>query len=207
MDALSARAHHRPALRRTNSIIEVTQPHLLRLTERTGESASLAQLDGADVIYVARVHARRVLSLNVDIGTRLPAHATSMGRVLAAWGGPYVVERIIDEGGLPALTSRTITDPITFRDALHKTRVDGFAIVDSELEDGFISAAAPIRDAKGAVVAAIAYSTSRARHTTEDLVNDVVPLLLETAVAIGADLHVLGDRPRVLALGRRNTFS
>src|SRR3546814_7012115 len=112
VDALSARAHHRPALRRTNSIIEVTQPHLLRLTERTGESASLAQLDGADVIYVARVHARRVLSLNVDIGTRLPAHATSMGRVLAAWGGPYVVERIIDEGGLPALTSRTITDQI-----------------------------------------------------------------------------------------------
>ncbi|WP_067435116.1 IclR family transcriptional regulator domain-containing protein [Nocardioides jensenii] len=191
----------------TNSIIEVTQPHLLRLAERTGESASLAQLDGIDVIYIARVHARRVLSLNVDIGTRLPAHATAMGRVLAAFGGADEVDRIINEGGLPALTSRTVTDPINFRDILHQVRVDGFAIVDGELEEGFLSASAPVRDAKGAVIAAIAYSTSRARQTPEEVARDVLPILREIALDIGSDLAVLGDRPRVLALGARNTFS
>ncbi|QIX28861.1 helix-turn-helix domain-containing protein [Nocardioides sp. JQ2195] len=191
----------------TNSIIEVTQPHLLRVAERTGESASLAQLDGVDVIYVARVHARRVLSLNVDIGTRLPAHATSMGRVLTAWAGSDVVDRVINEGGLPALTSRTITDPIVFRDTLHQVRTEGFAIVDGELEEGFLSAAVPVRDAKGSVIAAIAYSTSRARSTPEEVQEEVLPLLREVALDIGHDLAVLGDRPRVLALSARNTFT
>lgn len=191
----------------TNSIIEVAQPHLLRLAERTGESASLAQLDGIDVIYVARVHARRVLSLNVDIGTRLPAHATSMGRVLAAWGGADVVDRIIEQGGLPALTDRTVTDPIAFRDALHDVRVAGHAVVDGELEEGFLSAAAPVRDSKGSVIAAVAFSTSRARCTPDEVERDVVPVLAEIAQDIGRDLTVLGDRPRVLALRARNTFS
>ncbi|KRF16714.1 IclR family transcriptional regulator [Nocardioides sp. Soil797] len=191
----------------TNSIVEVAQPHLLRVAERTGESASLAQLDGIDVIYVARVHARRVLSLNVDIGTRLPAHATAMGRILAAFGGSQVVDRIIDEGGLPSLTSRTITDSIVFRDALHRVRVDGFAIVDGELEEGFLSASVPVRDTKGATIAAMAYSTSRARSTPEQVAEEVIPVLREVAADIGHDLSVLGDRPRVLALGARNTFS
>lgn len=191
----------------TNSLVEVAQPHLLRVAERTGESASLAQLDGVDVIYVARVHARRVLSLNVDIGTRLPVHATSMGRVLAAWADAGAVERIIDEGGLPPLTSRTITDPIAFRDVLHQVRTDGYAIVDGELEEGFLSASVPVRDAKGAVRAAIAHSTSRARSTPDEVRRDVLPVLQEVALDIGSDLAVLGDRPRVLALRARSTFA
>lgn len=190
----------------THGIVEIAQPHLLRIAEITGESASLAQLDGIDVVYVARVHARRVLSLTVDIGTRLPAHATSMGRVLSAFAPADTVTRIIDEGGLPALTSRTITDPIQFRDALHDVRRVGHAIVDSELEDGFLSAAVPVRDARGRVEAALAYSTSRGRHTPEEIERDVVPVLLEVADAISRDLQLVQPRMRALAPAPRDGF-
>lgn len=189
----------------THGIVEIAQPHLLRMTERTGESASLAQLDGTDVVYVARVQVRRVMSINVDIGTRLPVHATSMGRVLAAYAEASVVERIID-AGLPALTARTITDPIAFRDALHDVRRAGFAIVDSELEDGFLSAAVPVREAKGTVVAALAYSTSSSRRSPEQVAAEVVPVLLEVADEISRDLALLANRPRVLARDARDGF-
>jgi IclR family pca regulon transcriptional regulator len=190
----------------SHGIVEIAQPHLLRVVDRTGESASLAQLDGTDVIYVARVNARRVLSVNVDIGTRLPAHATSMGRVLVAFAGASVVDRIIEEVGLPALTSRTITDPVAFRDALHDTRRRGFAVVDGELEEGFLSAAVPVRDARGAVVAALAYSTSRGRRTAEQVEEEVVPLLLEVADQIRTDIEAVGLRSRMLTPGPRTGF-
>jgi IclR family pca regulon transcriptional regulator len=188
----------------THGIVEIAQPHLLQVVERTGESASLAQLDGIDVVYVARVHARRVLSLNVDIGTRLPVHATSMGRVLAAFADATVADRIIDEGGLPRLTSNTITDPIVFRDALHEVRRAGYAVIDGELEEGFVSAAVPVRDRNGAVVAAMAYSTSRGRHTPEEVEREVVPVLLEVAQDIGRDLDLLPSQSRILAPGPRD---
>ena len=186
----------------THGIVEITQPHLLRIVELTGESASLAQLDGIEVVYVARVHARRVLSLNVDIGTRLPAHATSMGRVLAAYAPADVVDRIVDEGGLPALTPRTVTDPIAFRDALHDVRRQGYALVDGELEEGFLSIAVPVRDGHGDVVGALAYSTSAGRQTPDEVERNALPHLLEGAAAITAELQVL-SRPRVLPAGPR----
>lgn len=187
----------------THGIVEITQPHLLRIVELTGESASFAQLDGIDVVYVARVHARRVLSHNVDIGTRLPVHATSMGRVIAAFAPADTVDRIINEGGLPALTPNTVTDPIAFRDVLHDVRHQGYALVDGELELGFLSAAVPVRDGRGHVIGALAYSTSRGRHTPEDVVRDAVPLLLEGAQAVSADLQVITARPRPLPAGPR----
>ncbi|WP_340537354.1 IclR family transcriptional regulator domain-containing protein [Nocardioides sp. GXZ039] len=187
----------------THGIVEIAQPHLLRLVELTGESASLAQLDGVEVVYVARVHARRVLSHNVDIGTRLPVHATSMGRVVAAYAPADTVTRIIDETGLPALTPRTVTDPIRFRDILHEVRTQGYALVDGELEEGFLSMAVPVRDGRGDVVAALAYSTSRGRFAPDDLVRDALPLLLEAAASVSADLEVVTARPRTLPGGPR----
>lgn len=189
-----------------NGIVEIAQPHLLRVAERTGESASLAQLDDIDVVYVARVHVRRVLSLNVDIGTRLPVHATSMGRILAAYAEASVVDRIIAEGGLPALTRHTITDPIAFRNALHEVRRNGFAIVDSELEDGFLSAAVPVRDARGDVVAALAYSTSSSRRSVEEIEREAIPVLLDVAADISRDVALLAERSRTIPIHARDGF-
>jgi IclR family pca regulon transcriptional regulator len=180
----------------THGVVEIAQPHLLRLTEATHESASLAQLDGTDVVYVARVQVRRVMSISIDVGSRVPAHATSMGRVLLAWAPPSIVERVID-AGLNPLTAKTITDPVRLRDSLHEVRQRGYAVVESELEEGLLSAAVPVRDSDDSVIAALAYSTSVGRRTRAQVTDEVVPLMLEAAKGISADLsehRVAGTR-------------
>ncbi|WP_307796286.1 IclR family transcriptional regulator C-terminal domain-containing protein [Amycolatopsis sp. 195334CR] len=171
----------------SHAMIEIAQPHLMRLAEHTQESASLAALDGAEVVYVARVPVRRIMSINVSVGTRVPPHSTSMGRVLLAWEPAEVVDQVLAEHGLPASTEHTITDPARFRRALAETRAQGWAIVAEELEIGLLSASAPVRDQSGKVVAALASSTSSGRSSVAELREKVVPVLREAADRISAD--------------------
>jgi IclR family pca regulon transcriptional regulator len=190
----------------SHAMIEVAQPHLLALAEQTKESASLAALDGTEVVYVARVPVRRIMSINVSIGTRVPAHATSMGRALLAWAPQASVDDVV-AAGLPPITPHTITDPDRFRAALRTVREQGWAIVAHELEEGLLSASAPVRDRSGAVVAALASSTSSGRSDPGRLEREVVPLLVETADRISADLgHRASARPRSVVLEGRDGF-
>jgi IclR family transcriptional regulator, pca regulon regulatory protein len=172
----------------SHALIELAQPHLLRLAEQTQESASLATLDGEEVVYVARVPVRRIMSINVSVGTRVPAHATSMGRVLLAWAPPEQVDEVLLRHPLVATTPNTVTDVGELRGALADVRRQGWSIVCEELETGLLSASAPVRDRSGAVVAALASSTSTGRSTVEELQREVVPLLVETAGRITVDL-------------------
>jgi len=171
----------------SHAMIELAQPHLLDLSVKTGESASLAVLDGRDAVYVGRVPVRRIMSINVSIGNRIPAYATSMGRVLLAWAPDVIVEEIIG-GGLTALTRHTVTDVDVFRGVLRQVRSDGWSIVAEELEIGLLSVSAPVRDGTGEVVAALASSTSVGRSSVEAIRDDVVPLLVDAAERISADL-------------------
>jgi IclR family transcriptional regulator, pca regulon regulatory protein len=189
----------------SHGFVETAQPHLLRLAEATQESASLAQLDGSEVVYVARVQVRRIMSVAVDVGSRVPAYATSMGRVLTAWADASVVDAVI-ASGLRRLAQRTITDPTAFRDALHQVRKDGYAVVESELEDGLLSAAVPVRAPDGGVLAALAYSTTVGRMTADQIVEKVVPLMREAAAAIAEDLRLLGSTRRLDATPRDGFF-
>jgi IclR family pca regulon transcriptional regulator len=173
----------------SNALIELAQPHLLELAERTHESASLATLDGDEVVYVARVPVRRIMSINVSVGTRVPAHATSMGRVLLAWAPAEQVDEMLTGRPLSPITPNTVTEAEVLRDALQRVREQGWSIVSEELEKGLLSASAPVRDRSGAVVAALASSTSTGRSTVEDLRRDVVPLLVETAERISEALR------------------
>ena len=175
----------------TNGLIELAQPHLLALAEHTQESASLAALDGIDVVYIARVQVRRIMSINVDVGTRLPAHATSMGRVLLAWAEPNQLEEVLGQETLERFTDRTITDPVRIRDDLGKVRKQGWSIVESELEPGLLSASAPVLNTEGKAVAALAYSTSVGRSTATEIEADVVPLLIAESAKISAELEQL----------------
>ncbi|HEX4357413.1 MAG TPA: IclR family transcriptional regulator C-terminal domain-containing protein [Pseudonocardia sp.] len=187
----------------SNAMIEIAQPHLMALAERTHESASLAALDDADVVYIARVPVRRIMSINVSIGTRVPAHATSMGRALLAWAPAARVERVIADSGLRRLTERTVTDPAAFRAALREVRELGYALVAGELEEGLISVSAPVRDQSGEVVAALASSTSSGRTGLDELRTEVVPLLLRTAADIST---ALGHRATRTVAGRDGFF-
>jgi IclR family pca regulon transcriptional regulator len=176
----------------SHALIELAQPHLLELAERTSESASLATLDGDEVVYVARVPVRRIMSINVSVGTRVPAHATSMGRVLLAWAPLVVVDEVLTGRPLRAVTPNTLTDLDDIRAELSRVRAQGWSIVSEELEVGLLSASAPVRDRSGEVVAALASSTSVGRSDPDTLRRDVVPLLVRTADRISASLGATG---------------
>lgn len=167
---------------------QVAHPHLEALSREVHESSSVSVLDrsdtAADIVYVARVPTSRIMSVTIDVGTRFPAHATSMGRVLLAGLPAAELDAWLDGVALRALTDRTVTDPAVLRTVLDGVRTQGWAVVDQELEAGLRSVAAPIRDRAGVVVAAVNVSMHAARGSAEDL----LPALLRTATAISADL-------------------
>jgi IclR family transcriptional regulator, pca regulon regulatory protein len=167
------------------SLSEIAAPHLEALVREVRESASVSVLDGAEVVYVARVPTSRIMTVAITIGTRLPAFATSMGRVLLAALPPGERERRL--AALPAhpLTERTITDPAALARELDAVREAGYCVVDQELELGLRSISVPVKDRTGAVVAAANVST---RAGSRDVVRDVLPALRACAAAISADL-------------------
>lgn len=172
----------------THALSELAQPHLMQLSEQTGESSTLATLDGNEVVYIARVPVRRVLSVTVAPGTRAPAHATSLGRVLLAWEPAERIDRVLADSGMPRLTPHTVTDPAQFHDILATVRQQGWSMVISEREEGLIALSAPIRDHAGQVVAAVTSSSSTGRASPEGLREEVAPVLIDTAKHISAEL-------------------
>ncbi|MBB2975723.1 IclR family pca regulon transcriptional regulator [Microbacterium endophyticum] len=166
------------------SLPEVLQPHLERLSHDVNESVSAAVLDGGDIVYVARVPTRRIMSVSILIGTRFPAHATSMGRVLLAGLAETDASAALGVADLRPLTDKTVTDARELAEELVRVRQQGWALVDGELETGLRSIAAPVFDRSGAVVAAINISASAAGCSLEQLRDIYAPALRETADAI-----------------------
>lgn len=171
------------------SLPEVAQPHLEALSRSVGESASAAVLDGADVVYVARVPVRRIMSVGITVGTRFPATATSMGRVLLAAASDRTRDEVLGEAPLEPLTPRTLTDPDAVRRELDRVREQGWARVDGELEPGLQSLAAPVRSRGGEVVAAINLSMTSGRYPEVEVAERLIPALLGAARDIEADLR------------------
>jgi IclR family pca regulon transcriptional regulator len=168
---------------------EGAEPHMAELAERTGESCSAATLDGAEVVYVARVPARRVMAVNLSVGARLPAYPTSLGRVLLAALGPAELDEHLARVELRALTPRTVTDPARLRGILQEVRGQGWALVDQELEDGVRSIAAPVRDRAGRVVAAMNVSGHAGRVSVQQLREQFLPLLLAAAKQVSEQVR------------------
>ncbi|MFJ9785239.1 IclR family transcriptional regulator C-terminal domain-containing protein [Amycolatopsis sp. NPDC101161] len=169
---------------------EVAQPHLEQLSARVHESSSVSVLEGTDIVYVARVAVSRIMTVSINVGTRFPAYATSMGHVLLAGLSRAELEAFFVVAKFDPLTDRTVTVPEVLRAELAKVTEQGWAMVDQELEEGLRSVAAPIHDRRGRVVAAVNLSTHASRTTAESVERDLVPPLLETARAIEADLAI-----------------
>ena len=167
---------------------ELVQPHLERLSARVGESCSVAVLDGSDVVYVARVATRRIMTVGIHVGTRFPAHVTSMGRAILATSPEAERERLVAGAAFEPLTPQTVTDAGALRAALDTVAAQGWALNDQELEQGLRSLAAPIRDRSGSTVAAVNISTHARRGEVDEVVAELLPALLETREAIEADL-------------------
>ncbi|MFI8386868.1 IclR family transcriptional regulator C-terminal domain-containing protein [Streptomyces sp. NPDC085540] len=185
-----------PLLSRT-ALPEIALPHMAQLARTVHDSTSLAVLDGDDVRYTARVAIERIMDVNITIGTRFPAYAASMGRVLLAGLPEGERTAYLARTGLSPFTSRTVTEPDSLRALLLGVRHDGYAMVDEELEEGLRSIAVPIHDSSGRTVAALNVAMHSSRRTAADCIAEILPELRTTAAAIEADLHIAARFVRI----------
>ena len=139
-------------------------------------------------MYVARVPAARIMTVAINVGTRFPAYATSMGRVLLAGLDPEELDAYLATLALTSFTSHTVTDEATLRERLDEVRRQGYALVDQELEHGLRSIAAPVRDRRGTVVAAVNVSSHVSRVTRDKARRQFLPPLMRAVAEIEADL-------------------
>ena len=166
---------------------DVIAPHLQQLSGEMHESASAAILDGTDIVYVARSAGRKIMQVNITVGTRFPAYATSMGRVLLAAHPRAESAALVAASAPKALTPFTKTALADLVAELDEVRQQGYSLVEQELEVGLRSLAAPIRAPDGRVVAAVNVSTS-AGPPVADTVQALLPALKATAQRIEGDL-------------------
>jgi IclR family transcriptional regulator, pca regulon regulatory protein len=176
------------------SLPEVAMPHMETLVAQINESCSISVLDETDIVYVARVPTRRIMSITLAVGTRLPAFVTSMGRVLLAGLPDDELEERLARIEVVPLTSYTVKDMDALRAILVNVRRQGYAATDQELEEGLRSLAVPLRNAAGTVTAALNLSVHASRASMASLRRDFLSLALQTAAAIEEDLRGTGDR-------------
>ena len=178
------------------SLPEVAEPHLEQLVAEVHESSSVSVLDGDDIVYVARVPTRRIMTVAINVGTRFPAYATSMGRVLLAGLPTPAIDAYLERVRISRLTNHTVPTVTALRAELATTRTQGYAIVDQELEEGLRAIAAPIRDRTGRVVGAVNVSVQASRASVETMRRTLLPPLLSTTARIDADLSVSAPQRR-----------
>jgi IclR family pca regulon transcriptional regulator len=174
---------------------DIARPHMEALVRQTGESSSMAQLDGSDIVYVARVSVPKIITLRVMIGTRFPALQTSQGKVLlAALDSDRLAAALAEpsRSGLPPFLPR---DRAGIDEELRTVRARGWALADEELAPGIRSVAVPVRDGEGAVRAAMNVTVHAAETSLGTLVNDHLPKLLRAAGEISADWALWQSRP------------
>jgi len=171
----------------SRNLWEVARPHMEALVTRTHESSSIAQLDGSDIVYVARVAVPKIIALAVTIGTRFPAMPTSLGKVLLAALPPGQAERVLAEPSRSGITPRWQPDAAGRAAELREVRARGWSLTDEQLAAGIRSVAAPLRDGDGQVIAALNVTVHAAETPLDILTGEYLPLLLQTAGAISAD--------------------
>lgn len=156
------------------------QPFLDQLSEKTGESASASVLDGNEIVYIARASHKRVMSINLNPGSRLPAYCSSMGRVLLAAMAQDEARRILENSNRKANTLKTKTTLAALMDELQRVREQGYAVIDQELEIGLCSIAIPVRNMRGATIAAINIGAQAARVSIDEMIERYLPVMQST---------------------------
>lgn len=163
---------------------EIVQPWLDQLTEQIGQSCSVAILDGTEIVYLARAAQRRVMSIGLMPGSRLPAHCTSMGRILLGAQPMEKARNIVEASDLSPRTSYSLTDPDEIMERLELVRELGYAVVDQEVEIGLRSIAVPVLNVRGAVVAALNTGMAATHRDAEEMIEAYLPALLKVQAGI-----------------------
>jgi IclR family transcriptional regulator, pca regulon regulatory protein len=172
---------------RSLGLWDVARPHMERLVARTGESSSIGQLDGSDIVYVARVAVPKIIALRVEIGTRFPAPPTSLGKVLLAGLPPDELAAALAEPSRSGVTPRWRPGRAELEAVLRDVRAQGWALTDEQLAPGIRSVAAPLRDGAGRVIAAMNVTVHAPETPVEKLTGEHLPLLLQAAGEVSAD--------------------
>jgi IclR family pca regulon transcriptional regulator len=157
----------------------IVQPVLDRLSQDIGESTSVSILDETEIVYVARSAQRRVMSISLMPGSRLPAYCTSMGRVLLAALEPAGARKILEKSTLLRRTAHTVTDIEALAAVLDETRQAGFSAIDQEVEIGLRSMAVPLRNLRGQTVAALNVGLAAGQEPISTVVERYLPALLQ----------------------------
>lgn len=166
------------------------QPLLEELASSQRQSCSACVLDGGDIVYVLRLATQRTMSINLGVGSRLPAYCTAMGRVLLAGLAPEQLRGQLARTALLPLTPHTVTDAARLEEIVGQVRRQGWCMVSEELEQGLVSVSAPIHDRSGRVAAAINISGPLARR--DAMREHSLPALLATAERISALMRLRG---------------
>jgi len=166
------------------SLSAQVQPFLERISEETGESSSAAILDSDDIVYIARSATRRIMSIGLGVGSRLPAHCTALGRAILAYQPEDGLKAYLQRVQLEARTPKTVTDKSAFQAALDATRAQGYAIVNEELEYGLRSIAVPVVQKNGRVTIALNLSAQAGRISAEEMEERFLPLLRSASDAL-----------------------
>jgi IclR family transcriptional regulator, pca regulon regulatory protein len=167
----------------------IVQPALDALSDRIGESSSVSILDGAEIVYIARAAQRKVMSISLMPGSRLPAYCTSMGRVMLAALPEAAARALIGSAPLPARTPRTLTEPKALMAELARIRAEGYAVNDQEVELGLRSIAVPLSNARGQVIAALNIGFAAGPEPMDTVIAALVPYLRAVAAQLGAVLR------------------
>ncbi|MFP8833547.1 IclR family transcriptional regulator C-terminal domain-containing protein [Hydrogenophaga sp. XSHU_21] len=173
-------------------IWNLAEPVMERLADAVGESCSAAVLDGTDIVYVLRVHTHKIVALNLNVGTRLPAYCTSLGRVLLSGLDDAEVKARLGASALRAHTRHTSTAPADLLAKVQQVRRQGWALVNQELEEGLISIAAPVKNRAGAVVAALNVSGQANRTSAAVMKDQLLPRLRAAADEVSSLLGQTG---------------
>ncbi len=163
---------------------DLLQPYLEQIASATGESSSAAILDGDDIVYIARASTRRIMSINLAVGSRLPAYCTSLGRALLAQEPEERVAGYLRRVTLTPLTPKTKIRREAILAALAEARRKGYAMIEEELELGLRSMSVPVFNARGGTVAAINVGVQAGRITAAAMVRDILPHLRNAQAAL-----------------------
>lgn len=169
-------------------IEHLTKTHLEELARLTGDSAALSVLDGTDIVYVARTSVRTLVRLEAHVGSRFPAHVTSMGRVLLAGATNERLDHYFRTQKFTALTSQTVVDPKKLRQLIEECRRNGYSAVEDELAYGVVAVAVPVLDHTGRVVAALNSSSHSRRLSKSALVRQRLGMLRKASKDISVEL-------------------
>ena len=180
------------------NLTELAQPHMEEVTEVTGHTISMAALDGEEAVFLLRVPSRRAMAHLLLTGTRLPAFASAIGRVLLSGLPAGEVEAFLRHARLTRLTAHTETDPVRLCEIVARVRGQGWEVVDQELEEGVRSFSAPIRATGGRVVAALGMSVPAGKVSISEIHQDYLPVVVKAAEMIstrlGASYHPNGKK-------------